>query len=127
MESIDDIQKLKKIFDESIYSIVKYGFGKRNILVVVNEVDIDYLIKIKPYLLKLKKTKNILVIPRKNIKTDNLGVDFLNIKLTSAVIYGADIFKELKFDNTKIKRQIHYESNKTLVSLVNEILSRRWQ
>lgn len=126
MKSIEEIRQLKDIFEDSIFSIIKYGFGKRNILVVLNEVSIDYLLKIKPYLMKLKKEKSILVISKKNIKSQSLGVDFLNIKLTSVVIYGQEPFKEMTFDNTRLKRQIRYEANKTLINLTNDFLSKKW-
>lgn len=126
MEEIEEIHKLKKIFDTSIYSIVKYGFGKRNLLVVVKETDVDYLLKIKPYILKLKKSKNILLLSNDDLKESNLGIDLLNIMLTSVVIYGNDPFKGFEVDNNRIKRQIKYEANKLLIGLKNELLSRKW-
>jgi hypothetical protein len=125
-DSADEIYKLKKVFDTNIYSIVKYGFGKRNILIVLNDVSTEYLNKIKPYLLKLKKDKNIVVIGKNNISPKCIGVDFLNIKLTSVVIYGAEIFSDSEIDPAKIKRQIKYEANRLLINLRNEYLSFRW-
>ncbi len=126
MGDIEEIHKLKKVFDDTIYSIVKYGFGKRNLIVIIKNGNIDYLIKIKAYILALRRKKNILVISYDDINQTNFGIDLLNIKLTSVVIYGKDIFKEFKIDNLKIKRQIRYEANKQLIALKNELLSRKW-
>jgi hypothetical protein len=126
MKDVEDIKKLKDIFNDSIYSIIKYGFGKRNILVVLNDMGMDYMMRIKPYLFKLKKNKNILVLTKKNISKRSIGVDFLNIKLTSVVIYGNDIFKNAKIDTARIKRQIRYEANRALINLKNEFLSCKW-
>jgi len=126
MNDIEEIHRLKKIFDKSIYSIIKYGFGKRNLLVVIKNGNMDYLMKIKPYILSLRKKKNILVLSYDDISQQNFGIDLLNIKLTSVVIYGNDVFKEFNIDNTKIKRQIRYEANRQLIALKNELLSRKW-
>jgi hypothetical protein len=126
MEEIDEIHKLKKIFNDSIYSIIKYGFGKRNILVVIKNGDINYLLKIKPAILHLKKVKNILLLSYNDIKSKILGTDLLNVKLTSVVIFGQDIFKEMKVDNTRIRRQIKYEAYRQLITLKNDILSTKW-
>ena len=125
MVEIEEIQKLKQIFDNEIYSIVKYGFGKRNILVVLKDgFNIAYLMKIKPFIRKLKKNNNIVVVSRKSLITNN--IDILNIKLTSATIYGPDVFKGMEFDTSKIKKQIEYEANKTLINLKNDLLSKKW-
>ena len=62
MADIDEIHTLKRIFNDSIYSIVKYGFGKRNLLVIIKNGGLDYLLKIKPYIAKLRKNKNILLV-----------------------------------------------------------------
>jgi len=126
MNDIEEIHRLKKIFDKSIYSIIKYGFGKRNLLVVIKNGNMDYLMKIKHYILSLRKKKNILVLSYDDISQQNFGIDLLNIKLTSVVIYGNDVFKEFNIDNTKIKRQIRYEANRQLIALKNELLSRKW-
>ena len=126
MNDVEEIHKLKKIFDKSIYSIIKYGFGKRNILVVIKNGNMDYLMKIKPYILSLRKKKNILVLSYDDINQQNFGIDLLNIKLTSVVIYGNDVFKEFNIDNIKIKRQIRYEANRQLIVLKNELLSIKW-
>ena len=126
MNDVEEIHKLKKIFDKSIYSIIKYGFGKRNILVVIKNGNMDYLMKIKPYILSLRKKKNILVLSHDDINQQNFGIDLLNIKLTSVVIYGNDVFKEFNIDNIKIKRQIRYEANRQLIVLKNELLSMKW-
>jgi len=126
MNDIQDIHRLKKIFEDSIYSIIKYGFGKRHLLVVIKNGKMDYLMKIKSYILNLKKKKNIIVLSYDDINQQNFGIDLLNIKLTSVVIYGKDVFKEFNIDNTKIKRQIRYEANRQLIALKNEILSRKW-
>lgn len=127
MKAIEEIHDLKKIFNDSIYSIIKYGFGKRNILVVLDDITYEYLMEIKPYIVKLRKKKNIVVISKKDIKPKNLGVDFLNIKLTSVIIYGNDIFKGIDFESVKIKRQIRYEANNTLMNLRNELINKKWR
>lgn len=125
MRVLEEIQQLKKIFDKEIFSIIKYGFGKRNILVVLKDgFNIEYLMRIKPFISKLKKNNNIIVVSRKSIIANN--IDILNIKLTYAVIYGDDPFKGLNFDTSKIRKQIEYEANKTLINLKNEILSHKW-
>ncbi len=126
MNEIDDIYKLKQIFSDKIYSIAKYGFGKRNLLVILEDDSIDFLFEIKPALSKLRKNKNILVFSKKDLMKNNLGIDYLNIKLTSVVIYGKDIFKELEVDNAKIKRHLGYEANRMLIGLKNEMLNCRW-
>jgi hypothetical protein len=127
MADIDEIYRLKKIFQDSIYSIIKYGFGKRNILVVIKNGNIDYLLNIRPFIRKLKKTKNILLLSYDDIKQKTIGLDLLNIKLTSVVIYGSDIFSEMNIDNLRIKRQIKYEAYRQLVTLKNDLLSTRWE
>ena len=125
MASIDEIHQLKKIFDDEIYSILKYGFGKRNILVVLKDgFNINYLLKIKPYISKLKKNNNIIVVSKTSIIANN--IDILNIRLTYAVIYGKDPFKSIDFETAKIRKQIEYEANKTLINLKNELLARKW-
>ena len=126
MKAIEEIRDLKKIFNDRIYSIIKYGFGKRNILVVLDDITYEYLTEIKLYIAKLRKKKNIVVISKKDIKPKNLGVDFLNIKLTSVIIYGKDIFKDIDFESVKIKRQIRYEANNTLMNLRNELINKKW-
>jgi hypothetical protein len=125
-DSIDDISRLKKVFNDSIVSIIKYGFGKRNILVVVEDTSFDYLVKIRPYLRKLSKSKNIVVLSRNNIVKKNIGIDFLNIKLTAAVIYGEDVLNQLIFPKEDLKKQIIYEANKILINTRSEFLEKRW-
>ncbi|MFT4303087.1 MAG: hypothetical protein ACMXYG_00845 [Candidatus Woesearchaeota archaeon] len=126
MHDIEDIKKLKDVFNDHIHSIIKYGFGKRNILVVLEEMDIDYLLKIRPLIRRIRKQKNLLVLTKENVTKKNIGVDFLNIKLTSVVLYGNDIFKDATIDTTRIKRQIKYEANRILVNLRNELLNTKW-
>lgn len=126
MNEIDDIYKLKKIFDGKIYSVIKYGFGKRSLLVVLNDDDINFLYEIKPLVLKLRKNKNVLVFSKTDLLEKNLGIDYLNIKLTSVVIYGKDIFSELTVDDLKIKRHICYEANRMLIAMKNDMLNCKW-
>lgn len=125
--SMDEISKLKEIFDGYIYSVIKYGFGKRNLLVVVKNMDIDSLLAIKPHILRLRRNnRSVLVLAYDDLHKKNLGIDFLNIQLTSAIIYGKDIFKEFIVDNARIKRHIAYEANRLMIALKNELLSLRW-
>ncbi|MCB9358830.1 hypothetical protein H6503_02780 [Candidatus Woesearchaeota archaeon] len=127
MRDIEEIKNLKEIFNDHIYSVIKYGFGKRNFLVVVNDMDIPYMMKIRPYIRRIRKQKNILILTKENVSKKNIGVDFLNIKLTSVVIYGQDIFKGASIDTLRLKRQIKYEANRILVNLRNEILDTGWK
>lgn len=126
MNEVDDIYKIKQIFDGKIYSIAKYGFGKRNLLVVLEDDSIDFLYEIKQSLLKLRRTKNVLVFSKTDLLKKNLGIDYLNIKLTSVVIYGKDIFQELEVDTAKVKRHIGYEANRMLIGMKNDMLNCRW-
>jgi len=126
MNEIDDIYKLKQIFDGKIYSVAKYGFGKRNLLVILDDDSLDFLYEVKPALQKLRRTKNVLVFSKSDLQKKNLGIDYLNIKLTSVVIYGKDVFSEFEVDNAKIKRHLGYEANRMLIGLKNDMLSAKW-
>ena len=122
----EDIQKLKEIFGEDILSIIKYGFGKRNLMIVLSDVSLSYLQPLKPYIMRLKRKKRILVLGASDITSGAIGIDLLNIQLTSVVIYGKDLFKDLSFDEAKIKRQLKYDAHRMLVGLRDEYLSYRW-
>jgi hypothetical protein len=125
-DSVDDIRHLKEVFDDSIVSIIKYGFGKRNILVVVNDTSVEYLTRIRPFLLRISRDKNIVVISKNNIMNKNMGIDFLNIKLTAAVIYGENVLEHLKFEKENLRNQVIYEANKILINTRHDFLSKRW-
>lgn len=126
MHEVEDIRMLQRIFDGYIYSVLKYGFGKRNLLVIIKDMDIDKLLEVKKYIIKLRKQKNVLILSYDDLHKKNLSIDYLNIQLTSVVVYGSDIFKEFTVDTPRIKRHISYEANRLVITLKNELLSRRW-
>ena len=126
MGDVEDIRMMQKVFDGYIYSVLKYGFGKRNLLVIIKDMDITELLKIKRYILALRKQKNVLILSYDDLHKKNLSIDYLNIQLTSVVIYGTDIFKEFTVDTSRIKRHIGYEANRLVITLKNELLARRW-
>ncbi len=115
------LQNIKQVLGSNLITIARYGKLEKQHLIVLNTLDTSTLKEIKPLIQDYhKKTKKYPLILTKEELTDGLDVfplEFLNIKLNHKIIYGKDLFENLKFEKKHIRRELEFEFRSKLINL----------
>ena len=119
MEKI--IQNLKEILTSNLITVSEYGKQEKQHLIILQELNSEILQKIKPtinnYYNKTKKYPLLLTKEELLQGLDVFPLEFLNIQLNHKVIYGEDLFKNLKFKKRYIRRELEFEFRSKLINL----------
>ena len=115
------MEMIKEIFGENLVCVADYGKSDVQEVIVLNKLDSQVLndsrIPLQNY---FKKTKKFPLLLTKEELTDGMDVfplDFLNIKLNHKILFGEDVFSDLKFDKKHIRRQLEFEFRSKLINL----------
>ncbi|MBT6044490.1 hypothetical protein HOG54_00355 [Candidatus Woesearchaeota archaeon] len=115
------MEMIKEIFGENLVCVADYGKSDVQEVIVLNKLDSQVLndsrIPLQNY---FKKTKKFPLLLTKEELTEGMDVfplDFLNIKLNHKVLFGEDVFSDLKFDKKHIRRQLEFEFRSKLINL----------
>ena len=115
------MEMIKEIFGENLVCVADYGKGDMQEVIVLNKLDSQVLNDSKiPLQNYFKKTKKFPLLLTKEELTDGMDVfplDFLNIKLNHKILFGEDVFSDLKFDKKHIRRQLEFEFRSKLINL----------
>lgn len=115
------IQKTKELLGENLVSLALYGKIDHQYLIVVDELNISILEKIRPLIKEwAKKVRGIPLILTHEELTDGSDVfplEFLNIKLNHEILEGEDVFEKLSFDKKHIRRELEFEFRSKLINL----------
>ena len=114
-------KEIQEIFGENLVCVADYGKGDMQEVIVLNKLDSQVLNDSKiPLQNYFKKTKKFPLLLTKEELTEGMDVfplDFLNIKLNHKVLFGEDVFSDLKFDKKHIRRQLEFEFRSKLINL----------
>ncbi|MBT3865839.1 hypothetical protein HOF78_01910 [Candidatus Woesearchaeota archaeon] len=114
-------KEIQEIFGENLVCVADYGKGDMQEVIVLNKLDSQVLNDSKiPLQNYFKKTKKFPLLLTKEELTDGMDVfplDFLNIKLNHKILFGEDVFSDLKFDKKHIRRQLEFEFRSKLINL----------
>ena len=115
------MEMIKEIFGENLVCVAHYGKSDVQEVIVLNKLDSQVLNDSKiPLQNYFKKTKKFPLLLTKEELTEGMDVfplDFLNIKLNHKVLFGEDVFSDLKFDKKHIRRQLEFEFRSKLINL----------
>lgn len=115
------MDEIKELFGENLVCIAEYGKDNVQEVIVLKELNSKVLNDSKAKLQNyFKKTKKFPLLLTKEELTDGMDVfplDFLNIKLNHKILFGEDVFKDLKFDKKHIRRQLEFEFRSKLINL----------
>ncbi|MAG47552.1 hypothetical protein CL617_03025 [archaeon] len=115
------IQNLKDNLRENLISISEYGKLEKQHLIVLDKLNTSILKEIKPllqdYFKQVKKYPLLLTREELRDGLDVFPLEFLNMKLNHKILYGEDLFKELKFEKRFIRRELEFEFRSKLINL----------
>lgn len=114
------IQDLKDSLKSNLITIAEYGKDNQH-LIILNKLDSTILKTIKPsineYSKKTKKSPLLLTLEEIKDGIDVFPLEFLYMKLNHNILYGKNIFQNLKFDNEHVRRQLEFEFRSKLINL----------
>ncbi|MDP3917208.1 MAG: hypothetical protein Q8Q42_02875 [Nanoarchaeota archaeon] len=114
------ITEIQKIFGANLVCVAEYGKDQQYVI-VLEKITAQTLNESKSllqnYFKKIKKFPLLLTHEELKDGLDVFPLEFLNIKLNHKILYGKDIFKNLKFEEKHVRRELEYEFRSKLISL----------
>lgn len=117
------INECKKILEENLVSIIKFGTEgePNNILIVTKKLGFSDLEKIKPIILKYSKRTKVVPIlftePGLMESSDVFPLELLDMKHPHEVLFGDDTIEKVSLDKKHVRRQLEYELRSKLIHL----------
>lgn len=120
------IENIKKELGSNLLLVGEYSRRKRNYVIVLETLNYTILQGVKPYIEKFYKKTGIypLLLTKREVLNgvDVFPLDFLNLKNTVTVLYGEDVFKNLKVDKKHVRHSLEFEVRSKLMNLRRVIL-----
>lgn len=133
------IAKLHDVYYENLRSVILYGsilisgeyiagFSDINFLVVLNELDLFQIRKIKKPIrefIKLGFSPVFTTLEYINSSLDTFPIEYSDIKDNRLVLYGDDIFSDISINNEHLRLQLERELKSNLIKLQQAYLHTR--
>jgi len=120
------IEDIKKKLGNNLVLIGEYSRKERNYVIVVDTSSYETLQSIKPSITSFfKKTKIYpLLLTKKEVLNgvDVFPLDFLNLKNTITLLYGKNIFKDLKVEKKHVRHELEFEVRSKLMNFRRIVL-----
>jgi|GEM_PF-909123 len=125
---------LKKIAGKNLVSLILYGnatlphfdptTGKLNFLIVLKEIDVDFLRNYARMMKRFRNTSSPLLLTPDMIKSslDIFPIEFLSLKDSYIVIYGKDFLEGMDIRFEDLRYEIEQQIKRRLFNLQKEFL-----